>query len=65
MRRLPADAQGNGAEHVLSGVVRHAQSAIVKEAGECGPAPEAVIDGFAGLAVLGDPRVLLAQPNIL
>jgi len=54
----------HGTQLALGGIVRHAQSAVVKEASECSPALEAVIDGFAGLAVLGDPCALLAQPGL-
>src|SRR5262245_61385992 len=46
----------------LSGVVRHAEASVIEEASERIPAFEAVIDGLAGLAVLGDPGALLAQP---
>jgi hypothetical protein len=38
------------------------QAAIIEEAGERGPTLEAVIDGLAGVAVLGHPGALLAQP---
>ena len=37
-------------------------AAVVEEAGERSPALEAVVDGLAGIAVLGDPGALLAQP---
>ena len=44
-------SQGDGPQLALSGVVRHAQAAVVEEARECRPALEAVVDGFAGLTV--------------
>jgi hypothetical protein len=37
----------------LGRIVGHAQAAITEEAGKLGPALEAVIDGFPGIAVLG------------
>jgi hypothetical protein len=54
----------DGAQFALGGVVRHAQSAVVEEARECRPALEAVVYGFPGLAALGDPGALLAQPSL-
>src|SRR5262245_22933410 len=41
----------DAAHGALSGVVGHAQTTIVEEAGECGPALEAVIDRLGGLAL--------------
>src|SRR5262245_25876289 len=46
----------------LGRIVGHAQAAIVEEAGERYPAGEAVGDGFAGLALTGEPGALLTQP---
>src|SRR5215207_9377151 len=55
-----ATADRDGTQLALGGVVRHAQAAIVEEAGERAPALEAVVDRFAGLAVPGDPGALHA-----
>ena len=54
----------DGTQLALGGVVGHAQAAVVEEAGQRGPALEAVVDGLAGVAVLGDPGALLAQPGL-
>jgi hypothetical protein len=40
------------------------RGAIVEEAGKRGPTLEDVLDGFAGLAILGNPDALLAQPSL-
>src|SRR3954470_17995496 len=55
-------ADGNGTQLALGGVVRHAEASVVEETGERGPQLEAVVDGLAGVTVLGDPGALLAQP---
>src|SRR5215467_9048512 len=39
------------------------QPSIIEEASERIPTLETVVDGLAGLAVLGDLRTLLAQPS--
>ena len=54
----------DGTQLTLSGVVGHAQAAVVEEAGQRSPALEAVLDGLAGVAVLGHPGALLAQPGL-
>ena len=54
----------DGTQLALGGVVGHAQAAIIEEAGQRRPALEAVVDGLAGIAVLGDPGALLAQPGL-
>jgi hypothetical protein len=54
----------NGTQLALSGIVGHAEPAVVEEAGERYPALDAVVDGFAGLAALGDPGTLLTQPAL-
>ena len=51
---------GDGAQLALRGVIRHAEAPVVEEARERTPSLEAVVDGLAGLAVLGDPPALLA-----
>ena len=38
-------------------------AAVDEEAGQRGPALEAVVDGLAGVAVLGHPGALLTQPD--
>ena len=72
-RRPPSSATGegpiaapdmHGAQFPFGSVVRHAQAAIVEEAGERVPAPQAIVDRLAGIAVLGDARTLLAQPAL-
>jgi hypothetical protein len=59
-----AASDRDGAQLALGGVVRHAQSPIIEEASERIPALEAVVDGLAGLAVLGDSGTLLAQSGL-
>ena len=44
-------ADGDGTQLALGGVVGHAEAAVVEEAGERGPALEAVVDGLGGLAL--------------
>src|SRR4029079_1294469 len=56
--------QGNGPQLAFGGVVRHAKTPIIEEAGEGVPAIEAVVDCFGRVAVLGEPGTLFAQPSV-
>jgi hypothetical protein len=53
--------QGNGPQLAFGGVVRHAKTPILEEAGEGVPPVEAVVDRFGRVAVLGEPGTLFAQ----
>src|SRR5258708_19854282 len=57
-------ADRDTAQRAFGGVVRHAQTAIVKEADKAAPAVEAVANSFGGLAVGGQLRVLCMQPDL-
>jgi hypothetical protein len=47
-----------------SAALLDAQAAVVEEAGERGPALEAVVDRLGGLAPPGELGMLLAQPGL-
>jgi hypothetical protein len=57
-------SDGDAVQSWLGSVVRHAQAAIVEEAGERGPATEAVLDGFGDFVAGGELAALLAQPSL-
>jgi hypothetical protein len=57
-------AQGDAAQRAFGGVVRHAQAAVVEEAGERIPALESIIDSLAGLASAGEFGPALAQESV-
>src|SRR5229473_1322973 len=57
-------ADGDAAQRPLGGVIRHAQAAVVEEAGERGPAIEAVLDRLGDLVARGQLAALLAQPTL-
>src|SRR6266508_371220 len=63
--RLPAEPKSrDAAQRSFGGVARHAQAAVVEEAGERRPALEAVVDRLAGLALSGELGAPLAQPGL-
>jgi hypothetical protein len=59
-----SSAHGDSPKLALGGIVRHAKPAVIKEAGKCVPAAEAVIDCLGCIVVLGELGALFAQPRL-
>src|SRR5215469_15644380 len=59
-----ATSNRDTAQNSLGRVIRHAQTAVIEEAGEFGPAFETVIDCLGGITVRRELATLLAQPSL-